>query len=224
MAEDPTLARFVVRALGDAGLDKFAARKSTAPASVFVSALASKEPRTKLEAIVAVSRQNLIELAPQIAASLGDADLLSLRAGLDAEMRKRRLAFSVGQVGEQLAIAYFKSTSGLTTLQLAPAGTKNVDALSRNGERFSIKTVCNAKKTGTIYPDSEDTDKQLFEYLLVVQLSNTWTLKSIHQLTWAAFCEVRSWDKRMNAWYVAISGRALAAADVVFQAEKVADV
>lgn len=74
LAEDPTLARFVVRALGDAGLDKFAARKSTAPASVFVSALASKEPRTKLEAIVAVSRQNLIELAPQIAASLGDAD------------------------------------------------------------------------------------------------------------------------------------------------------
>ena len=156
--------------------------------------------------------------------SLKDADLLLLRAGLDAEMRKRGLAFSVGQVGEQLALAYFKATPGLTTLQLAPTGTKNVDALSRNGDRYSIKTICNAKKTGTIYPDPEDAEKQLFEFLLIVRLTENWELKSIHQLTWAAFCQVRSWDKRMNAWYVAISGRALAAATVVFTAEKIADV
>jgi hypothetical protein len=155
-------------------------------------------------------------------ASLGDADLLLLRAGLDAEMRKRKIAFSVGQVGEQLAVTHFKTTPGLPTLGLAPTGTKNVDALSRNGDRFSIKTVCNAKKTGTIYPDSQDLDKQLFEYLLIVRLSETWALESIHQLTWTAFCEVRSWDKRMNAWYVAISGRALAAATAVFNAEKIA--
>lgn len=153
-----------------------------------------------------------------------DNELLQLRARLDAEMRKRKIAFSVGQVGEQFAIAYFKATPGLTTLQLAPTGTKNVDALSRNGDRYSIKTICNAKKTGTIYPDPEDAEKQLFEFLLIVRLTENWELKYIHQLTWAAFCQVRSWDKRMNAWYVAISGRALAAATVVFTTEKIADV
>jgi hypothetical protein len=153
---------------------------------------------------------------------LSDADLILLRARLDTEMRKRKLAYSVGQVGERLAIEYFKGTPGLPNLQLAPPGTKNVDALSRNGDRFSIKTVCNAKKTGTLYPDSLDADKQLFEYLLIVRLSETWGLESIHQLSWKAFLDVRSWDKRMNAWYVVISGRALNAAITVFDGKELA--
>lgn len=145
-----------------------------------------------------------------------DADLLRLRAILDIELRRRKIAFSVGEVGEQLAVDFFISTPGLPNLQHAPTGTKNVDGLSRNGDRYSIKTVCKGKKTGTIYPDSENSEKQLFEYLLIVQLSESWTLKSIHQLTWEVFIKVRSWDKRMNAWYVGVSGRTLTAATVIF--------
>jgi len=152
---------------------------------------------------------------------MSDGALISLRGALDAEMRKRRLAISVGDVGERLTIEHFKSTSGLPNLQPAPTGTKNVDALSRNGDRYSIKTICNAKKTGTIYPDPLNPDKQLFEYLLVVRLSEIWRLQTIHQLTWQAFLEVRSWDKRMSAWYVAISRRALAAASVIYNAREI---
>jgi hypothetical protein len=153
-----------------------------------------------------------------------DNELLYLRASLDVEMRKRKIAFSVGAVGERLTIELFKNTAGLPNLQLAPTGTKNVDALSRNGDRYSIKTICNAKKTGTIYPDPDDAKKQLFEYLLISRLSESWSLEAIYQLTWKAFCDVRSWDKRMNAWYISISGRALAAATVIFQAAKDNDV
>jgi hypothetical protein len=130
-------------------------------------------------------------------------------------MRLRKIAFSVGEIGEVLAIEYFKTTPGLHNLQKAPTGTKNVDALSRNGDRYSIKTICNGKKTGTVYPDSENPDKQLFEYLLITHLTETWKLKSIHQLTWDVFREVRSWDKRMNAWYVSISGRTLSVATTI---------
>lgn len=144
-----------------------------------------------------------------------DSGLVLLRAGLDAEMRKRGIAFSVGGVGERLVIEHFKKTPGLPKLQAAPRGTKNVDAISRNGERYSIKTVCNAKKTGTIYPDSEDKTKQLFEHILVVKLAEDWSLQSIHQLGWKEFEQVRSWDKRMNAWYVAISQRTLAVAKLI---------
>ena len=146
-----------------------------------------------------------------------DAELVLLRAGLDAEMRKRGIAFSVGGVGERLVIEHFQKTSGLPKLQAAPRGTKNVDALSRNGDRYSIKTACNAKKTGTIYPDSDDKDKQLFEYVLIVRLAEDWSLESIHQLTWNDFVKVRSWDKRMNAWYVGISARTLGAAKLIHQ-------
>lgn len=151
-------------------------------------------------------------------ASLPDEELVLLRASLRAEMRKRGIADSVGAVGEQLAIEHFRKTSGLPKLQLAPRGTKNVDALSRNGDRFSIKTVCDGSKTGTIYPEADDRDKQLFEYVVIVQLAEDWSLESIHQLAWADFVKVRSWDKRMNAWYVAISKRALAAAKLIYQA------
>ena len=123
------------------------------------------------------------------------------RASLEAEMRKRRIEFSVGEVGERLTIEHFRNTAGLPKLQLAPKGTKNVDALSRSGDRYSIKTICNAKKTGTVYPDPEDKKKQLFEYLLIVQLNADWTLAAIYQMPWQQFVRLRLWDKRMNAWY-----------------------
>jgi hypothetical protein len=145
-----------------------------------------------------------------------DEELLLLRANLRAEMRKRKIADSVGAVGEQLVIEYFRKTAGLPKLQLAPRGTKNVDALSRNGDRFSIKTVCEGSKTGTIYPESGNRNKQLFEDVLIVKLAEDWSLESIHQLSWEEFVEARSWDKRMKAWYVAFNKRALAAGTKIY--------
>lgn len=151
-------------------------------------------------------------------ANLSDEEVIAVRAAVEFEMRRRGIALSVGAVGEQLAIDYFRSTAGLPKLQRAPVGTKSVDALSRDGERYSIKTICNAKKTGTVYPDAQNKDKQLFEYLLIVRITPSWALKSIHQLDWPSFLAIRSWDKRMNAWYVAISSRSLARATTICDA------
>lgn len=148
---------------------------------------------------------------------LHDDELISLRAALDAEMRKRGIAFSVGQIGERLVIDYFCNTPGLPNLQDAPRGTKNVDALSRNGDRYSIKTICNAKKTGTIYPDTNNKDKQLFEYLLIVTLTKEWNLYSIYQLDWNLFVKKRLWDKRMSAWYLGVSHKLLKDATEVYR-------
>jgi hypothetical protein len=146
---------------------------------------------------------------------LQDGDIAKLRAAVRAECRRRKLADSVGAHGEHVAIEYFASRPGLPVLQAAPTGTKNVDALSRSGERYSIKTICDGAKTGTIYPDTNDPNKQLFENLLIVKLAPDWSLISIHQLTWDVFVEVRAWDKRMNAWYVGFSRRVLAKAKLV---------
>lgn len=144
-----------------------------------------------------------------------DSELLSLRLDLEVELRKRKISFNVGTIGEQLALQHFKKTPGLPILQLAPPGTKNVDALSRNGERFSIKTQVSAKKTGTIYPDPNN-QQQLFEYLLIVRLNEDLSLNAIYQFTWVEFLTVRSWDKRMNAWYVGCSNSTLNKATRVF--------
>jgi hypothetical protein len=54
--------------------------------------------------------------------------------------------------------------------------------------------VLDGRKTGAIYPDSADRDKQLFEYLLIVRISPESQLICIHEFDWKTFCEVRSWD------------------------------
>src|SRR5262249_55959828 len=141
--------------------------------------------------------------------ALSDQDLIQLRHTVEKEARRRGLSLTVGDIGERLAVAHFNKTPGLPNLQTAPAGTKNTDALSRDGDRYSIKTVLNAKKTGTIYPDRDEPDKQLFESLLIVALNEDHTLKSIHQFSWEQFLAVRCWDKRMSAWYVPCSAKAL---------------
>ena len=148
---------------------------------------------------------------------LSDDELMKTRAKVDNELRKRGLAYSVGEFGELAAINYFNTTKGLPNLQAAPTGTKNIDALSRDGERYSIKTICKGRKTGTVYPDSSNPDKQLFEFLLIVMLDPEWNLTAIYEFSWERFIEARSWDKRMRAWYVASSQRAFQIADIVYE-------
>ena len=140
------------------------------------------------------------------------ADLLALRAALEIVMKHRKIAFSVGDIGEQLVMGLYNSTPGLPNLQLAPTGTKNVDALSREGDRYSIKTVWNARKTGTIYPDADHENRQLFEYLVVAKLNDQLTLEAAYEFDWQTFVDVRKWDKRMSAFYVGLSRKALAMA------------
>lgn len=136
-------------------------------------------------------------------------ELIRLRALLEVEMRSRNLAFSIGDIGENLIIDHYNSTSGLPKLQRSQVNTKNVDANSRNGDRYSIKTILNAKKTGTIYPDDQDREKQLFEYLLIVVLNADLTIKAIYEFPWKTFVQIRSWDKRMSAWYISCSKKNL---------------
>lgn len=141
-----------------------------------------------------------------------DVILLRLRADLHGEMKRRGLAMNVGQLAEKLAIDFFNNTPGCPKLRDAAVGTANVDALSRRGDRYSIKGILDARKTGTIYPDPGDKGRQLFEYLLIVRLKSDWTLQSIYEFDWKTFVHCRSWDKRMSAWYVGLAAKTLAQA------------
>src|SRR5690348_6494176 len=100
---------------------------------------------------------------------ISDDEIIFLRTQIEKEFKKRQIKFTVGEIGETIAINYFNKKPGLDNLQRAPVGTKNVDALSRRGERYSIKTIKDGSKSGTVYPDP-DKDKQLFEYILIVLL------------------------------------------------------
>jgi hypothetical protein len=147
---------------------------------------------------------------------LDDLRLLELRSAIDKEARSRGLSFNVGEIGEKLAIAVFKERGDLPVLVQAPRGTKNIDAISREGNRYSIKTLQRAKKTGTIYPDLTNKDNKLFEFILIVLIHDDFTLERIVEFDWQQFCTIRSWDIRMNSWYVARSQRALSVGRQVY--------
>jgi hypothetical protein len=148
---------------------------------------------------------------------LRDDELIVLLAEIERELNIRKIHFSIGQIGEKLALEFFQSNPNLSNLQLANTGTKNVDAISRNGDRYSIKTSLKAKKTGTIYPDQDNPEKQLFEYLLIVKITQDFYLDFLYRFSWQQFLTTRAWDKRMNAWYVPISEKRLNMGECLFR-------
>lgn len=150
---------------------------------------------------------------------LSDDEILALRMQIEKEFKKRKIKFTAGDYGEKVAIDFFVNTPGFDNLQKAPTETKNVDALSRKGDRYSIKTIKDGNKSGTIYPDRSDKNKQLFEYLLIVLLDDEYGLKALYRFSWAEFWEVKQWDTTMNAWYVPKTNKALSQGQKLYEKE-----
>ncbi|MDC3283956.1 c-type cytochrome [Opitutales bacterium] len=75
LASDLTLSALVMRALGDLGIDlRTSGKPGSAPVDLLIAGAESADPRTRLEAIVAATRQGLLEVAPAISSSLGHHD------------------------------------------------------------------------------------------------------------------------------------------------------
>ncbi len=144
-------------------------------------------------------------------------ELVSLRIQLDKEFKTRGIKFNVGEIGETIAINFFNSKPGLDKLQRSSTGTKSVDANSRRGERYSIKTIKDGSKTGTIYPDPDNKERQLVEYILIVLLNEEYELKGLYRFSWEQFLTVRQWDKTMNAWYIPKTLKALKTGESLYE-------
>lgn len=143
--------------------------------------------------------------------SLPDDRLVNLYGDIVRKLKERGIIRSknvVGDLAEYLAINYYSGTPGLSNLQAAPTGTQNVDALSRNGERYSIKGTT-SNTTGVFYgledPRSQEPDIPKFEYVIVVLFDSNFRLKRINELTWAQFLEYKRWHSRMRAWNLSIT-------------------
>ena len=76
-----------------------------------------------------------------------------------------------------------------------------------------------ANKTGTVYPDSKNKNKQLFEYLLLVILNEDYQLKELYRFSWSDFLKVKAWDTRMNAWYIPTSKSRLEASEKLYESK-----
>lgn len=134
-------------------------------------------------------------------------------AEIQQELKKRNLVRTnniVGERGEFLAIETYNSISGLPNLQAAPEGTQNVDALSRKGERYSIKTITEpGNTTGVFYGIGEKEDNVLpekkFEYVIIVQIFKDYRPKRILELSWDQFLRFKRWHSTMRAWNISVT-------------------
>lgn len=133
------------------------------------------------------------------------------------EIRSRNIT---GDRGEQLAIAHYNATKNLPKLQMAPPSTKNIDAISTQGERYSIKTITLPNKTTGVFhgygtPERPQRDKK-FEYLIIVVI-DAYQPELILELTWEDFYDLKCWHSTMAAYNISLSKAVIAKSRVVFQ-------
>lgn len=137
-------------------------------------------------------------------------ELWSYYSKIVKELRRRKAIRTrnvTGERGEQLAFDFYNNQIGLPKLQAAPEGTKNVDALSRSGDRYAIKTIMEPNRTTGVFYGVTDDFSQVpkFEYLIVVILDDTFQLKQILEVDWKTFLEYKKWHSRMKAFNISIS-------------------
>lgn len=126
----------------------------------------------------------------------------------------------VGDRGELLAVSIYNETPNLPKLQLAPPSTKNIDAISVKGDRYSIKTISYPNKTTGVFhgygsPD-KPVDNKLFEYLIVVVLDN-YMPHLIVEITWENFYKFKKWHSTMQAYNITLTKEVLAGAKVIYK-------
>lgn len=154
---------------------------------------------------------------------LSEIELIEAYGKLLSEMYTRKLIRSknvTGDLGEYIVIDHYNKTKGLPKLQSAPPSTKNIDAISVNGERYSIKcTTRNA--TGTFYGLERDADyssiKPLFEYVVIVKLDATYQAELILEVDWECFFKHKHWHSRVGAYNLIITRSLISDGKIIYQ-------
>lgn len=154
---------------------------------------------------------------------LDDFELIKTYGLLIEELKNReiiRTKNKIGDLGEYLAIDFYNRNSNLPKLQFAPTGTENIDAISRKGERYSIKST-SAKTTGVFYglnnPNSLEKDEKKFEFVIIVEFDENYNLSKIIELEWNNFLIFKKWHKRMQAWNLTITKELLSNSKIIFE-------
>ncbi len=126
----------------------------------------------------------------------------------------------VGERGEFLAIKIYNQTPGLAKLQAAPEGTRNVDALSRKGERYNVKTISKPGNLTGVFHGCGDPDEPMpektFEFVIIVIIDKYYKPERVLELSWDQFLKYRRWHKTMRAWNLSLSKELIAEAITIF--------
>lgn len=150
-------------------------------------------------------------------------EIIQLYSMVIKELRRREVIRTnnvVGELGEYLAIEMYNNTPGLPNLTKAPVGTENIDAISRKGDRYSIKSTSNTT-TGVFYgledKDSTVPDKQKFEYVIICKFDDNYELQLILEMDWDTFLLNKRWHSRMHAWNLSLTRKLCQQCKIIYE-------
>ena len=151
------------------------------------------------------------------------AELIKMYSSIINELKDRGVLKTrnfVGELGEYLVFEFYNQSSKLPKLTSVPQGTKNINAIDSNGMRYSIKSTTN-NVSGVIYGlqpyGSNEKNVQLFEYVILCKLSETYELQGIYQLSWDNFLKHKKWHSRMAAWNIPLSQKVISDSFVIYE-------
>lgn len=154
---------------------------------------------------------------------LSGIELIKVYGELLSEMHAKNLIRSknvTGDLGEYIVIDYYNKTKGLPKLQFAPPSTKNIDAISINGERYSIKCTT-TNTTGAFFGLEKDVDysniRPLFEYVVVIELDTTYQAELILEIDWECFFKHMHWHSRVGAYNLIITKSLISDSKIIYQ-------
>lgn len=153
-------------------------------------------------------------------------EIIKLYSMAIKELKRRRVIRTnnvVGELGEYLAIEIYNSTSRMPNLTPAPVGTENIDAISRKGDRYSIKSTSNMT-TGVFYgleePESDVPDCQKFEYVIICKFNDDYELQMVLEMDWDTFLRNKRWHSRMHAWNLSLTKKLCQQCKVVYKKQE----
>lgn len=153
-------------------------------------------------------------------------EIIHLYCAAIKELKRRQVIRTnnvIGELGEYLTIVHYNNTPNLPNLSPAPVGTENIDAISRRGDRYSIKAT-SGNATGVFRglepQNSSIPNRQKFEYVIICKFDDNYELEMILEMNWDTFLKNKRWHSRMNAWYLSITRNLCEQCKVIYEKRK----
>ena len=154
------------------------------------------------------------------------SELIGMYSSSIKELKNRgilRTKNVVGELGGYLVLDLYNKSPELPTLTALPLNTKNINAISLDGERYSIKSTTGSV-TGVFYGleplGSSKKDKQIFDYVVVCKMDEDYELEGVYQLDWQTFEKHKKWHSRMKAWNLSLSNSMKSDSVTVYEKNK----
>lgn len=167
----------------------------------------------------------MINSVKRIIENLSTDDVIRVISIVIEELKKRNIIRTnnlVGEIGEYKAIEFYNNYPSLPNLKAVDVGTKCVDAINMNNERYSIKaTTTNGTGVfnGLNDKGSNLPEKQLFEYVIIVVLGKDFSTETIYELDWESFLSLKGWNSNKRTWSLNITKKLKEKAKILYEVE-----